>query len=145
MRLSLFGMLCFVAAFALAGRTKAVEDPPKKQTDEEITKLLVGKWIVDEGDGQKEPKIKGVVQYKKDGTVEAEATVEINNNTIKVAISGTWKVADGVVTETVTKSNVPDLIKEGLVSKDKVISVDDKEYKYKDDSGKEKSHKRKKD
>jgi hypothetical protein len=62
MRLSLFGMLCFVAAFALAGRTNAVEDPPKKQTDEEITKLLVGKWIVDEGDGQKEPKIKGVVQ-----------------------------------------------------------------------------------
>jgi hypothetical protein len=62
-----------------------------------------------------------------------------------VAISGTWKVADGVVTETVTKSNVPDLIKEGLVSKDKVISVDDKEYKYKDEMGKEKSHKRKKD
>jgi hypothetical protein len=145
MRLALFGICCFVAALIPAGNTVAVADPPKKQTDEEINKLLVGKWIVDEGDGQKEPKIKGVVQYKKDGTVEAEATVEIKNETVKVVISGTWKVADGVVTETVTKSNVPELIKEGLVTKDKVISVDDKEYKYKDDMGKEKSHKRKKD
>lgn len=145
MRIRLSGVVVFFVAMTVTGWVSAREDPPKKQTDEEITKLLIGKWVIDEGDGKKEPKVKGVVHYKKDGTVEAEGTVEFGDNSLKISITGTWKVSEGVVTETVTKTNVPDVIKEGLVSKDKVISIDDKTYKYKDDAGKEKTHKRMKD
>jgi hypothetical protein len=130
---------------AVTGWLYAFEDPPKKQSDEEVNKLLVGKWIVDEGDGQKEPKIKGSVTYKKDGTVEVEATLDFGKESLKIILEGTWKVKDGVITATVTKTSHPELIKEGHVSKDKLISVSDKELKYKDEMGKEKLHKRMKD
>jgi hypothetical protein len=143
MRIRLLGV-AFVA-MALTGWLCAFEDPPKKQTDEEINKLLVGKWIIDEGDGQKEPKIKGSVTYKKDGTVDLEATLDIAKDSFKIALSGTWKVKDGAIIATVTKTSNPDLVKEGVVSKDKVVSVTDKELKYTDELGKEKSHKRMKD
>jgi hypothetical protein len=143
MRIRLMGAV-FVAMM-LVGLVSAREDPPKKQTDEEIGKLLVGKWIIDEGDGQKEPKIKGSLTYKKDGTVDLEASLDIGKDSFKIALSGTWKVKEGVIVATVTKTNNPDLVKEGVVSKDKVISVTDKELKYTDEMGKEKLHKRMKD
>jgi hypothetical protein len=143
MQIRLLGAV-FVA-MALAESLHAFEDPPKKQTDEEISKLLIGKWIVDEGDGQKEPKIKGSVNYKKDSTVVVEATIDFGKDNLKVFLEGTWKVKDGVITATVTKTSHPELIKEGHISKDKLISVSDKELKYTDEMGKEKLHKRTKD
>ncbi|HEV3437325.1 MAG TPA: hypothetical protein VG122_08200, partial [Gemmata sp.] len=76
---------------------------------------------------------------------DAEATIEAGQNTLKITVSGTWKVKDGVIIATVTKTSAPELIKEGLVSKDTVISIDDKVFKYKDMGGKEKSQKRMKD
>jgi hypothetical protein len=139
------GVFILFTASTLIGSVSAREDPPKKQTDEEISKLLVGKWIVDEGDGKTEPKIKGSMNYKKDGTVDAEATIEAGQTTLKITLSGTWKVKDGVLIATVTKTSAPDVIKEGLVSKDTVISIDDKVLKYKEMSGKEKSQKRMKE
>jgi hypothetical protein len=137
-------MVAFLAACTFTSLVSAGEEP-KKLTDEEITKRIVGKWAVDEGDGKAEPKIKGTMTYKKDGKVDAEATIEVGKNSVKVSLSGTWKVSDGVITSTVTKTNVPDLIKEGFVSKDKVISINDKEYKYKDEKDNEKTQKRVKD
>lgn len=125
-----------------SGLASAREDK-KKQTDEEITKLLVGTWIIDETEGG--AKIKGTMIYKKDGTGDADVTIEAGNMTIKLTVSATWKVKDGVITEKVTKSNNPDIIKEGLESKDTIISVDSKEYKFKDEKDKERSYKRKKD
>jgi hypothetical protein len=144
MRKSACGVFILLAAGLMCGLVNAREDQPKKPSDEEITKLLVGKWIIDEGDGKTEPKAKGTVNYKKDGTVELEATVDIGKE-LKISLSGTWKVSEGVIIATVKKTNVPDIIKEGLVSKDKVISIDDKVLKYKDEMDKEKTHKRAKE
>jgi hypothetical protein len=138
-------ILVLLAAGAVTGWANGHDDPPKKLTDAEISKLLVGKWSIEEG-GDKGPKIKGTENYKKDGIVEAEATVDDGKNApLKISLSGTWKVMDGVIVTKVTKSNVPDLIPEGHVSKDTVISIDDKEIKYKSEGGQEKTHKRLKD
>jgi hypothetical protein len=142
MRVRVVGITFLFVAMAFTGWVSARAEPPKKPTDSEITKLIVGKWAVDEG-GDNEPKIKGTMHYKKDGTVEANATIEIGKNPpLKVTVSGTWKAMDGVIVATVTKTNVPDLIKEGFVSKDTVISIDDKEFKYKSEQGKERTEKR---
>lgn len=111
-----------------------------KPSDEEINKLLVGKWSVEETNGN--VKIKGTSTYKKDGTLEGEATIDLGDQKIVLKVSGTWKVKDGVVTETVTKSNRPDIIKEGMTTKDTVVSINDKEYKIKSESGKETTAKR---
>jgi hypothetical protein len=145
MRIRLLGIVVCFAALTLTNWLSAREDTPKKQSDEEIGKLLVGKWIVDEGDGKTEPKIKGILNYKKDGTVDVDATLDFGKESLKISVSGTWKVKDGIIVATVTKTSHPELIKEGLVSKDKVISVTEKELKYKDEMGKEKLHKKMKD
>jgi len=133
MKVKSFGVLVLFTSFTITGPAFGHEDKANKQTDEEITKLLVGKWTVDEGDGVKEPKIKGTMNYKKDGTVDAEATIDAGKQTFKISLSGTWKVKEGVLISTVTKTNAPELIKEGHVSKDTVVSIDDKEFKYKEE------------
>jgi hypothetical protein len=146
MRSRMVGMFTLFVACMLAGALSAHDDPPKKQTDppkkqtdEEIAKLLIGKWDVDEGDGQKEAKIKGWVKYKKEGKfdkegkLDVEATVDLGKTSLKLTLSGTWKVADGFIIVTITKSDSPDSIKEGLVSKHKVDSIDEKQLKYKDE------------
>jgi hypothetical protein len=141
MRCVIVGVLLLFGSGALAGWAAGREDPPKKLTDAEISKLLVGKWAVEEG-AEKGPKIKGANHYKKDGTIEAEATIEAGGETLKVTLSGTWKVMDGLIIATVTKTSAPELIKEGHVSKDQVISIDDKMLRYKTERGKESTRKR---
>jgi hypothetical protein len=145
MRRLSFGVFALFAALSLAGGAIAREDTPKKPTDEEVAKLLVGKWTIDEGDGKTEPKIKGTMNYKKDGTLEGEATIEFGDMKFKLTVSATWKVKDGVITETVTKTSDANLVQEGVESKDTLVSIDGKIYKFKDEKGKERSYKRIKD
>jgi hypothetical protein len=137
----LFGVLALLAfSTAVVSSSASAREDKKKQTDEEITKLLVGTWIVDETEGT--AKIKGKIVYKKDGTEEADVTIEAGGKTIKLTVSATWKVKDGLLIEKVTKRNNQDIIKEDTESKDTVISIDKKEYKFKDEQGKERSYKR---
>jgi hypothetical protein len=138
------GMLLAFGMCLLVGAANGRDDTPKKLTDEQISKLLVGKWLVDleEGNGVK---IKGSTTYKKDGAVDAEATIQLGDKTIKMNVSGTWKVKDGTIISTVTKTSNPDIIKEGLITKDKVVSIDDKSLKYTSEDGKEREEKRAKD
>jgi hypothetical protein len=137
-----FGILLFVSATTLSTNANVREDA-KKQTDAEITKLLVGKWAVEVD--EMGVKVKGTQEYTKDGKFAAEATIEAGKNTIKLTVSGTWVVKDGMVIETVKKSNQPMIVPEGKESKDKVISIDDKVYKFKDEMDKERTVKRIKD
>ena len=102
----------------------------KVARDEEITKLLVGKWAIEEG----------TQIYNKDGTFEAVVTLE-GGKGIEITVSGTWKVKEGVLIETITKSSSP-IFKEGRESKDTVISIDEKVLKFKDEMGKERTAKR---
>lgn len=144
MRASLFGTLLALGICLLAGAGGGRDDNPKKLTDEQISKLLVGKWLVDLDEG-KGVKIKGSTTYKKDGTVDAEATIELGDKSIKMVLAGTWKVKDGVIISTVTKTNNPEIVKEGLTTKDKVVSIDDKSLKYTSEDGKERTDKRAKE
>src|SRR5262249_5798815 len=113
----------------------AGDKKPPKQTDEEIVKLLVGKWSA-EGTNDKGVKYKGTNHYKKDGTVTAQGTIEIADKSIEILVSGTWKVDKGVLIETVEKSEPP-ILKKGQVSKDLVLSIDDKVLKLKTEKGTE--------
>jgi len=137
----LFGVLALMAiTTVIVSDFASAREDKKKQTDEEISKLLVGTWIIDETEGT--AKIKGKMIYKKDGTEEADVTIEVGGMTIKLTVSATWKVKDGVLIEKITKSSNQDIVKEGTESKDTIISVDKKEYKFKDEKDKERSYKR---
>ena len=134
-----FGVLFLFAASSITCWVSAGEN--KKLSDDEIKKLLVGKWAIEEN--EKGITIKGTNIYNKDGTLEAEATIDFGKNPpLKLTISGTWNVKNGYVIETVKKSSHPMFVKEGMVTKDQVISIDDTAYKFKTEKDEEKTQKR---
>ena len=101
-------------------------------TDAEIAKRLIGKWSGVESGGR----VKGITDYKKDKTFQGTATLQLGEMTIKIAISGTWKVVDGYIIGKITKSSEEMIVKPGHVAKDLVLSIDDNVLTYKTDSGK---------
>jgi hypothetical protein len=136
MRDRVVALIILSIPIALIGWSHDHAGAQQKQTDAEISKLLIGKWAAEE------PKIKGVNHYKKDGTLDVTGTLTLGDQSLKIVISATWKVSDGMIIATVTKTNVPELIKEGHVSKDQVISIDEKLLKFKTERGDEKVRKR---
>lgn len=115
--------------------TTPTTDEPKTLTDAEIKRLLVGKWfeeIDDEG-----VKAKATSHYKKDGTFATDGTFDDGKKSLRIGASGTWKVSDGAIIRTVTKTSVPELINVGHVGKDQVLSIDDKVLKCKWENGRE--------
>jgi hypothetical protein len=109
MRNWVVGSIILSTPMALIGWANAHADTQRKLTDAEISKLLVGKWAVEEGD-EKGPKIKGLNHYKKNGTLDATGTLTVGEKSLKIVLSRTWKVSDGLIIARVTKSNVPELI-----------------------------------
>lgn len=112
-------------------------------SDEEITKRLVGKWEeeVDE-DG-----IKGkvTIDYKKDGKAFAEGTLEIGGQNIKIKVEGSWKVSAKELVFTFDKVEPEGLVPVGTVSRDKILTIDEKSCTYRDEQGKERKMTRLKD
>lgn len=127
-----------VVAALLAGvfvaATACADEPQKKLTDEEITKLLVGKWYSERTVGGTE--IKATDTYRKDGTSSGEAVFTRQGRAAKVSITATWKVVDGTLVETI-ESTDPPVPTKGRVSKDRIVSVTDKELRIETPDGKE--------
>lgn len=112
-------------------------------TDEEITKKLVGKW--EEEINEDAAKGKVTLEYKKDGNLAAEGTVDAGGQNIKFKIAATWKVKDKELIVTFDKVEPEGLIPAGTVSRDKILSIDEKSCSYRDQKGSEKKMTRLKD
>lgn len=123
-----------VVAFTLSARA---ED--KKPTDDEIKKLLPGKWSYEED--MMGVKVVASSTFKKDGTFEGEANIDAKGKEIKIKVSGSWEVKDGKLIETIKKSDSP-FAKEGKMSTDTILAIDEKSYKFKSESGREVTVKR---
>lgn len=116
-------------------------DPPR-QSDAEIRKLAVGKWYQEESlpNGIK---AKGTTTYKQDGTFSGSATAEFQGQTVRVRVSGTWTVENGMLTETIKESDPATMPKDK--STDKILSISKTQLKRKNDKGKVIEQKRLKD
>jgi hypothetical protein len=79
--------------------------------------------------------LKATTAYKGDGTFAGEATVELPGQTRRLALSGTWKVESGDLTETIDKSEPP-VVAKGTVSKDAVLSISKTTLRRKTKEGK---------
>ncbi len=110
-------LLAAACVFGLASLAPADEPAPKKLSDEEITKLMVGTWEDSARFGN--VTIRTVEKYKKDGTVEREDT--INGNEKKYS-KLTWSVKDGVLIKVVVEGGPG----KGVTIKGKVVSIDEK-------------------
>lgn len=126
----------FVVSTVLACEANGFEDTASAPTDTEISKHIVGKWAFDEV-GELGLQIKGTANYNKDGTFAGEATIVTSERLVKIVLSGTWKVADGVIASTVTKSSMPAVIGTGCTYKFQVVAIDERSLKYKNEADKE--------
>ncbi len=109
--------LFLAVAFVFGIASLTLGDEPKKLSDEEITKLMVGKW--EHRDKLGGLTIHTVENFRKDGTLDREDTL---NGSQKMNIKATWEVKDGVLT-TVVVEGWPG---KGTTVKGKVASIDDK-------------------
>jgi hypothetical protein len=122
--------LCLFASTTLATRADV--------TDKEINEKIVGKWSEEYEENGIKVKLK--LDYKKDGGYEAEGTVVTPDMTINIKVSGKWKAENGELVETYEKIEPEGLMPAGTVTKDKVLSLDDKTHTIRTEKGKE--HKR---
>ena len=101
--------------------------------DARIRQKIVGTWIVD----RQSPAgiiIKATVTLNLDGQFTTKGTVTRDGSRQTIECAGTWQVKEGMLIETITKSgskNVP----LGLVTRDKIIRVNDRELVFQAESG----------
>jgi hypothetical protein len=94
------------------------------QSDEEITRLLLGKWL------QEYPAQKGLSQtvtvvYQSDGTFSGEAKFFLKGDFLKLAkFAGAWQVRNGEMTETV-KTSDSIFYSVGMTMKYSILSITD--------------------
>ena len=129
--LAALALCCFVGT-SLAARADV--------TDKEINEKIVGKW--NEEFEENGIKVKVTLNYKKDGVLEAEGTVDANGMTINIKVTGKWKAENGALVETYEKSEPEGLIPAGKTTTDKVLSIDDKTHTIKTEEGKERKRTR---
>ena len=127
--------LLTIAVFVLTLGTAGADDAA-------ITKQLIGKWTTClTGGSATAPD--GHVRYVPGGSFAAEGKVSLGEGvTTDVKVDGTWKVTEGAIVHTVTKSSHPGLAPVGAVMKERVVSIDDKQMTIKRGTGKERERKR---
>jgi hypothetical protein len=111
-------------------------------TDDEIRQRIVGTWLVDTrlSNGNS---IIGTEAILVSGIITSKATLTIGDNKEELEFTGIWQVKDGYLIETVKKSNT-ERIPVGKITRDKVITLDDKVYVFQTESGRTVTRKRSK-
>jgi hypothetical protein len=104
---------------------------------------IVDTWAVDISN--QVVTVKGTVTLRSDGTFISRALFQPKAaDASELQYEGTWEVRDSFLIETVTKSVIPKYPAIGTVTRDKVVQIDDKQFTYKTESGKQVTRIRKK-
>jgi hypothetical protein len=136
--LLLLGLLTVV--FAPSLQAASTNTPPG---DVEFTHKLVGKWKVALTD-PRGLSINGTDEKKADGIFTSTVTFAFPDPKLNrtISVEGKWEIKNGVLIETITKSSDPQFPPVGMVSRDKIIKLDDKEFLYETERGKQESQTR---
>jgi hypothetical protein len=107
------------------------EQPP---TDSEIRKKIVGTWLVDTKISETRS-MSGTATFSADGTTSATVILILEDKKQTIQTEGKWEVKDGVLIETIIKSNskFPPV---GYVTRDRITRINDDEYVYISEKGK---------
>ena len=130
----------FTVLLAVLAAFQATAAPPP---DVEAAKLLVGTWIIPRAQYPAWSK-DGAFVFRPDGTFTSYSILRVRDDgDLRVDIEGKWSVKKGVLIEEVTKSSQPQIIRVGLVTRDTLLAVTDKEYRYRTARGSEHTYLRK--
>lgn len=107
-------------------------------SDSESAKILLGSWDV--GIDQYKAIKAGGYTFQANGTFTSFTVFEGDGKELRVDVEGKWAIKDGMLIETITKSSHPDLDRPGLTTRDKLLLITQKEYRFRQENGKEYSH-----
>ena len=72
--------------------------------------------------------------FNADGSFKSEATIEAQGKTMKITVTGTWKVVEGCLVEVIETSDSP-AVQKGRTSKDEIVAASAKEITIKTEDG----------
>src|SRR5262245_32851988 len=114
--------------------TPAMSQAAEPIASAEIQKQLVGKWFEDLYSHGFH--IKATANYSADGTVEIEGVMTRGKRKLKLAITGSWKVEDGKLVETVATCQPPVLRSGREIARD-VVEISEGVFRYLNEDGDE--------
>jgi len=107
--------------FGVLTSLSAVADASSAE-DAILQRRIVGVWTGTEARPNVE--VQGTFTLKRDGTFSAASTVKRSGKVAtQVRVSGTWKISQGTLTETVTGSSDETLLPVGTTTRDKVVGL----------------------
>lgn len=102
-----------------------------KSRDQKLRNAIVGAWsyreLTPEG-----AIVTGQTSYGSDGRTFSTGMISFQGQSFEIVGSGTWEIEAGILHETVTSSNFPEIIPNGQASADQIIDINDRELMYRD-------------
>ena len=108
--------------------------------DIEITKLLVGNWDFRSVSSTVK---EGTFTFRADGTFSSHGLFHVGPREFRIDAEGTWQVKNGLLVEKLTKCSDPTTIPVGQITRDKVLSITTKKFRFEMEGGTEASYVRK--
>jgi len=134
---ALAGLALLVSAPASFAQAKAPEAPPaaKSVNEEGYAKTILGSWKLEMKEG---PVVgQAISTYEKDGTCTTAGSFTAEGQKLEAKAKGKWTIVKDKITIEVTESSAPEMIPVGQKSTDTILSLTDKEYRYRNASGEE--------
>src|SRR5262245_24619589 len=112
--------------------------------DKELASKLIGTWIVPPKQYHNGPgsyrKVGSVMKsasrtFRPDGTFKLSAVLTIDGRDVPLRDEGKWQIENGVLIQEITKSDQPQIVPVGVVTKDILVSVTDTEYRFRTKDG----------
>jgi len=128
-KLSLNVKAAFSLRFALLTFTLIIFAPQAASaSDEDYSQKILGhyKWEKVEGKSS----ISGVYTYQKEGNFVVEGVYSMNGQQKPIKLSGVWEIKEETLLSTVKKTNVPELLPAGTVTKEMILEIEEAGFQY---------------
>ena len=102
-------------------------------SDADYKEKILGQWKQEFVQGP--ASMKGLETYNRDGTLIGDGMLSLQGQKIPIKLSGVWEIKNGILIATVNKSNVPQMLPVGTVSKDKIVEINQTVFRYKTEDG----------
>jgi hypothetical protein len=103
--------------------------------DSKAAKLMLGSWSVPVEQYGGNIKAGGYA-FQANGNFTSFTVLPTQRQDLRVDVEGRWSIKDGILIETITKSNQPDIVRPGLTTRDTLLAVTEKEYRFREENGK---------
>ena len=130
-------LLVSLCTFPISGLLSARE-PRKLMKDDGISRKLLGTWLVHAAwkPAPVPTHCDGMEIYTPDGKVAVQGTLTvaaIDKNLFEY--EATWKIENGFLIETLTKSSLPKVFRVGATTRDKIIRIGNRKLTYRTEFG----------